>query len=89
MWFEKMAWAISWGIDSVEELERVEQEKAERAAAANRPSDSPSRLPDDFVSNWDALYPNVELDPSLLVEFGLVCGIGDTAGGAVSSLLDS
>ncbi|AEO54806.1 hypothetical protein MYCTH_2313167 [Thermothelomyces thermophilus ATCC 42464] len=79
MWFEKMMRAIARGIDSVEELERVEREEAAAAVAAEASgvtasSSTPSRLSADFGQLWDAVYPEVPLDPSLLADFGLVSG---------------
>ena len=56
MWFEKMKRAISRGVDTVEELERVEREEAEVLAAAeasNKPPTAPATPPlldADFVS---------------------------------------
>lgn len=77
MWFEKMMRAVSRGIDSVEELERVEREEAEREErrlAELRPPSS-DRLPADFVTSWDAVYPEVSLSPSLIADLGFV-GVG-------------
>jgi len=82
LWFEKMMRAISRGIDSVEELERVEREEAEAATRvpAESSTDSapvsttPPRLSSDFGDLWDAVYPEVSLEPSLLADFGLVSG---------------
>jgi hypothetical protein len=73
MWFEKMMRAVSRGIDNVEELERVERLEAERAAAAEsagRPRSTDGRA-DAVIDDWEELYGHVELDPSLLVDFGL------------------
>jgi septal ring factor EnvC (AmiA/AmiB activator) len=72
MWFEKMMRAVSRGIDSVEELERVEREEAEREErrlAENRPPSSGS-LDADFGRVWDDVYPDVALSPSLLADLG-------------------
>jgi hypothetical protein len=62
LWFEKMMRAVRRGISSVEELEKVEKEEAEREAsrqAENRPPSSDSRVLDDF--NWDVSFPDVPL----------------------------
>jgi hypothetical protein len=62
LWFEKMMRAVRRGISSVEELERVEKEEAEREAsrqAEDRPPSSDSRVLDDF--NWDVSFPDVPL----------------------------
>jgi hypothetical protein len=62
MWFEKMMRAVRRGISSVEELERVEKEEAEREAARQtegRPSSPDSHLLDGF--NWDVSFPDVPL----------------------------
>lgn len=87
LWFEKMMRAVSRGIDDLEELERVEREEAEkeqqRAAPARPPSSSSELLPPDFISEWDAVYPEVALSPSILAEFGLVHG--RNPGGSSSS----
>ncbi|KAK4096218.1 hypothetical protein N658DRAFT_501832 [Parathielavia hyrcaniae] len=86
MWFEKMARAISRGIDTVEELERVEREEAEALAtseASPGPSaapTTPSRLPADFMSTWDAVYSDVPLEPALMTDFGFVGGPSFLAG---------
>lgn len=78
LWFEKMMKAISRGIDSVEELERVEREEAEkeqrRMEQARPPSNSSERLPSDFASEWDAVYGDVPLSPSVLDLLGVVDG---------------
>ncbi|KAF5009660.1 hypothetical protein FDECE_4137 [Fusarium decemcellulare] len=39
LWFEKMMRAVSRGLDTVEELERVEKEEAEKEAARQRQAD--------------------------------------------------
>ena len=91
MWFEKMARAVSRGIDTVEELERVEREEAEALAAAEASADPPaaSNTPphfgDDFVPLWDTVYPDVSLEPSLMAEFGLVDGGSSLSVGQGSS----
>jgi hypothetical protein len=78
LWFEKMMRAVRRGISSVEELERVEKEEAEREAvhaAENRPPSSDSNhLDEAFIDDWNSLYPGVVLDPSIMVDFGLVDG---------------
>lgn len=80
MWFEKMARAISRGIDTVEELERVEREEAEALAAAEASADPPAApsippcFDDDFAPLWDNVYPEVPLEPSLMADFGLIGG---------------
>ena len=70
--------AVRRGISSVEELERVEKEEAEREAvraAENRPPSSDSNYLDEaFIDDWNSLYPGVVLDPSIMVDFGLVDG---------------
>ena len=80
LWFEKMIKAISRGINSVEELERVEREEAEkeqrRVEQARPPSNSSERLPSNFASEWDAMYGNVLLSPSVLDLLGVVDGNG-------------
>jgi hypothetical protein len=75
-----MARAISRGVDSVEELEEVEYKEAEALAArevapyALAPSTTPSLLGADFAPLWETVYPEVPLEPSLMVDFGLVGG---------------
>jgi len=65
MWFEKMKRAITRGIDTIEELERVEREESEALVAAEALGYTPSApatpplLDDDFVLLWDAIYPEV------------------------------
>ncbi|KXJ84602.1 hypothetical protein Micbo1qcDRAFT_108542, partial [Microdochium bolleyi] len=68
LWFEKMMRAVRRGIDSVEELERVEREEAEEASRR----DSGEFATSEFMADWDALYSDVPLEPSVLAEFGLV-----------------
>lgn len=80
VWFEKMKRAISRGIDTVEELEQVEREEAEalaiREASADPPptSTTPPLLDADFVPLWDSVYPDVQLEPFLMSDFGLLAG---------------
>jgi hypothetical protein len=80
LWFEKMMRAISRGIDSVEELERVEREEAEALAKSNAQPDpppssaTPPLLNDDFVPLWNTVYPEVQLEPALMSDFGLLSG---------------
>ena len=80
MWFEKMIQAISRGIDTVEELERVEREEAEALtilASSTNPPVAPatlSHLSPTFVSSWDSIYPEIALEPLLFTDFGLVAG---------------
>lgn len=90
LWFEKMMRAVSRGIDSVEELERVEKAEADREAArraAEVPDSSPRRsstedlLGPDFMSNWDAAHVNVPLDPALLATLGFVEETPSTSSG--------
>jgi hypothetical protein len=84
LWFEKMMRAVRRGIDSVEELERVEREEAEREEArknSGRPS-SAEPLPDDFIVDWDAVYSEVPLSPSLLAEFGVLGGTSQVSSGS-------
>jgi hypothetical protein len=80
LWFEKMMKAISRSIDSVEELERVKREEAEkeqrRVEQARPPSNSSERLPSNFASEWDAVYSDVPLSPSVLDLLGVVDGNG-------------
>jgi hypothetical protein len=74
LWFEKMTKAISRGLDSVEELERVEREEAEREEERQRSLDPPPRSPDrldaTFEAEWNSLYGHVPLSPSLMAEMG-------------------
>lgn len=76
MWFEKMMRAVRRGIDSVEELERVEKEEAEaeqrRQEEARPHSADFHHFPSEFVGDWDTVYPDVALSPSLLAELGLL-----------------
>ena len=90
LWFEKMMRAVSRGIDNVEELERVEKEEAAREAARQavvtpdslpRRSSTEGQLDSDFMATWDAVYEDVPLDPSLLVDFGVVGGTPQASSG--------
>ncbi len=80
LWFEKMKRAISYGIDTVEELEQVEREEAEalavREASANLLSTSTTLLllDADFLPLQDTIYPEVQLGPQLMSDFGLFAG---------------
>jgi len=80
LWFEKMKRAIARGIDTVEELERVEREEAEALAVRESSGCAPSApatpplLDADFVPLWDAVYPEVQLEPVLMSHFGLLVG---------------
>jgi len=57
--------AIACGIDTVEELERVEREEAEALVTRESLGLAPSvpvtlpLLDADFVPLWDAVYPDV------------------------------
>ncbi|KAH9432000.1 hypothetical protein MCOR02_006705 [Pyricularia oryzae] len=90
MWFEKMMRAVRRGIDSLEELDRVEREEAKqeerRRSAEVLPEMSlESLLPDsNFV--WDSTFPMGPLNPSLLDEMNVLAqhSVG-SSGGMVSS----
>jgi hypothetical protein len=75
MWFEKMMRAVRRGLSSVEELERIEREEAEREAERSitgRPSSATSfsQIPD---AEWNAVFPEgLTFDPSLLASLGAV-----------------
>ncbi|KAK8078923.1 hypothetical protein PG994_002730 [Apiospora phragmitis] len=76
MWLEKMQRAVRRGIDSVGELERVERaeaaEEERRHAAEALPGPSvPPTSSDSFIDGWDGTFPEVDLDPSVLAQFGL------------------
>ncbi len=70
--------AIACGIDTVEELERVEHEEAEELATVGASAttsavlSTPPLLDANFVSLWDSVYPEVQLQPSLISDFGLL-----------------
>ena len=70
LWFEKMLRAVRRGVKSVEELERVEKEEADREAARvaeNRPPSATSFSFDkDFIPNWNAVHGDVVLSPSMI-----------------------
>jgi seryl-tRNA synthetase len=79
LWFEKMMRAVARGIDSVEELERVEREELEREAA-QRPEASSSSVPigrsssvgfasAEFEQEWAEQFGSVPLDPALMEDF--------------------
>jgi hypothetical protein len=71
-----MMHTVRRGISSVEELERVEKEEAEREAVhavENRPPSSDSNhLNETFIDDWNSLYPGVVLDPLIMVDFRLI-----------------
>ena len=83
LWFKKIMHAISRGIDSMEELERVKKAKAD-CEAARQAAEVPNSLPrrsstkdllgPDFISNQDAAYINVLLDLALLATLGFIKG---------------
>ena len=73
--------AVRRGIDSLEELERVEREEAaeeERLrATAIEAVPTSSELPnfsDDFTTGWDGVFQEVDLDPLVLAQFDLTGG---------------
>ncbi|ORY67543.1 uncharacterized protein BCR38DRAFT_510657 [Pseudomassariella vexata] len=85
MWFEKMMRAVRRGIDSVEELERVDRAEAE-ALSARRAVGDPSPVvtpsfPEDFEFEWNDVYPDVSLTPGLLAEFGVIGGTSQAPSG--------
>lgn len=78
MWLEKMMRAVSRGIDTVEELERVEKEEAEREARRVE-EQRPSSSGDQFSGvSIDPIFldDDVALSPSFFV------GMGVTASGS-------
>jgi seryl-tRNA synthetase len=88
MWFEKMMRAVARGIDSVEELERVEREELEREAA-QRPEASSSSVPigrsssagfvsAEFEQEWAEQFGSVPLDPALMEDFDVAALSYDT-----------
>ena len=79
MWYEKMMRAVRRGIDSVEELDRIEREEAaeEERRRATEVVPTSSDIPtssDDFMNGWDGTFPEVDLDPSVLAQFGFADG---------------
>ena len=79
LWFEQIICAVSRGIDSIQELERVEKAKADCKAArwaAEVSNSLPCRsftknlLGPDFILNQDAAYINIPLDLALLKTLG-------------------
>lgn len=74
MWREKLARAIERGLKSVEELDREEEEERRRATEIAPGSSDPPTSSDDFMNEWDGTFPEVDLDPSVLAQFGLVDG---------------
>lgn len=88
--------AISRGIDSVEELERVEREESEREAAQRQEASS-SGVPigsssavgvvsSGFEQEWAECFGSAPLDPSLIEDFNVaVLSYGTPSAGAGSS----
>ena len=74
MWYEKMTRAIQRGFASVEEMEREEEEERRRTTEAAPGSSDPPISSDDFMNEWDGTFPEVDLDPSVLAQFGLADG---------------
>ena len=69
--------AICRGIDSMEELERIEREKAEKEVRRKAATDpistiNPLSLPLDFEFDWNSVYFNVVLSPSVLRDMGFI-----------------
>ncbi|KAI6553416.1 hypothetical protein MCOR04_010741 [Pyricularia oryzae] len=75
IWFEKMMRAVCRGIDSLEELDRVEREEAEQEERRRSAEVLPkmfleSLLPDsNFV--WDSIFPMGPLNLLLLDEMNV------------------
>ena len=44
IWFDKMIKAVSYSLDSIEKLERIEKEEAKKALYSSSISDSPTIL---------------------------------------------
>lgn len=64
-WREKFLRALRRGIASVEELERVEKEEAEREAARqDPPSAAPFPSEADFNASWDSVFGDVSSLPA-------------------------
>lgn len=79
LWLDKMMRAVSRGIDSVEELERIEQKEAEEVAQKQAtPSAASSSEPVFSEIEIDPVFlqEGVELSPSWFVGMG-VSGPGD------------
>lgn len=75
--------AVSRGIDTIEELKRAKREEAHQAATCEveaRPPSAGSLLPPNFVTNWDTVYPEVALSPSLITKFGFIVGAQGSGG---------
>jgi hypothetical protein len=93
LWFEKMVRAVSRGIDSVEELERVEREEAEREASRQREaevagqavgrSSTEGLVPDGFEQDWAECFGSLPLEPALMDDFSVAAlSHGTVSGGA-------
>jgi hypothetical protein len=93
LWFEKMIRAVSKGLDTVEELERVEKEEAE-AEASRSPQPSAGRsstegiIPPDFDRDWSECFGDLPLEPALMEDFSCVAwphgtssGVGESSSG--------
>lgn len=83
LWFEKMMRALRRGIDSVEELERIEKEEAEREAAKEAEGRPPSagsfsEIPE---ADFDLVYP-MTLSPRTLEQFGMFEGTAAAPAGS-------
>ncbi|KAF4460792.1 hypothetical protein FALBO_12421 [Fusarium albosuccineum] len=97
LWFEKMIRAVSRGIDSVEELERVEREEAEReadrqrqAAVSQTPagrSSTEDLVLEGFDERWAECFGDASLEPALMEDFSAAalsyCGV---SGGSSSEV---
>jgi hypothetical protein len=81
LWFEKMMRAVSRGIDSVEELERVEQEEAEResarqaeASVSGNPearSSTEGLVTPAFLEDWEECMGTGPPEPIFMEDFTL------------------
>jgi hypothetical protein len=92
LWFEKMIRAVSRGIDTVEELERVEKEEAEREASRQREAEVVGRpvgrssteglVSADFELDWTECFGQSPLEPALMEDFSVAALSYGTASGA-------
>ena len=60
-------------LDAKERVEAAEEERRRATEAVPAPSDLPI-FSDDFMNGWDGTFPEADLDPSVLAQFGLADG---------------
>ena len=72
--FDKMMKVVSCGLDSIEELEKVEKEEVEKVLYSFGVSDSPTILNMQFEVDWNDVYSEVILSSRVIADLGFAGG---------------